>query len=76
MTRGVKNKIAIIKRFLPRLIDALKLRIRPNWGRAIGDFEYQYHLKDPLGNVRITFTTLPKTESFTGSLEEVSREEE
>ncbi len=33
-------------------------------GRAIpdgGGWEYQYHLKDHLGNVRVTFTTKPQT---------------
>ncbi len=60
--------------------DTLQL-IHHHEGRIIpqgtdGDFEYQYHLKDHLGNVRTSFTTVPKTESFTATLKEVSREEE
>ena len=31
--------------------------------------EYQYHLKDHLGNVRMTFTTKPESEAFTATLE-------
>ena len=30
-----------------------------------GGYEYQYHLKDHLGNTRVTFTTKPKTFDFT-----------
>ena len=37
-------------------------RIVPN--SVTGAFEYQYHLKDHLGNTRLTFTTRPKTINF------------
>ena len=37
-------------------------RIVPN--SVTGAFEYQYHLKDHLGNTRLTFTTRPKTIDF------------
>ena len=48
-------------------------------GRAVmkdGVPEYQYHLKDHLGNVRLTFTTEPETETFTATLEEGTQAEE
>ena len=32
-------------------------------------YEYQYNLKDHLGNVRLTFTTQPNTLSFTATME-------
>jgi hypothetical protein len=35
-----------------------------------GDFTYDYVLKDHLGNTRITFTTKPKTETFTATFED------
>ncbi|MGM0581275.1 MAG: RHS repeat-associated core domain-containing protein [Bacteroidota bacterium] len=41
-------------------------------GRVVpreSDWEYQYHLKDHLGNVRTTFTSDPKTESYNTSFE-------
>lgn len=42
-------------------------------GRALPDgasWEYQYHLKDHLGNVRVTFTTKPQTPlNYTANLE-------
>jgi RHS repeat-associated protein len=41
-------------------------------GRAIPNgswWEYQYHLKDHLGNVRVTFATTTESESATGTLE-------
>lgn len=31
--------------------------------------EYQYHLKDHLGNVRVTFTTVQRTSTYTASME-------
>ncbi|MBL6448968.1 hypothetical protein JMN32_21840 [Fulvivirga sp. 29W222] len=42
-----------------------------------GDFEYQYHLKDHLGNTRLTFTTKPKTIDFPARFEtETAADEE
>ena len=38
--------------------------------------EYQYHLKDHLGNVRLTFTASPETESGTATLEPVHGNDE
>jgi RHS repeat-associated protein len=41
-------------------------------GRAVPNgsaWEYQYYLKDHLGNVRTTFTTAPKTETYSTSFE-------
>src|SRR5690606_37401005 len=38
--------------------------------------EYQYHLKDHLGNVRLTFTTKEETESPTATLEQEYENEE
>ncbi len=38
--------------------------------------EYQYHLKDHLGNVRLTFTTKSDTELGTGTLEPENSDEE
>jgi hypothetical protein len=32
--------------------------------------EYQYHLKDHLGNVRLTFTAKKKTEVFKATMED------
>ncbi len=34
--------------------------------------EYQYHLKDHLGNVRLTFTTVNSTDQATGTLEDAN----
>lgn len=51
-------------------------------GRAIptgqaGVYEYQYHLKDHLGNVRVTFTTEEKIDQYTATMEpEHATEEE
>ncbi|UII34887.1 hypothetical protein LVD17_13830 [Fulvivirga ulvae] len=42
-----------------------------------GGFEYQYHLRDHLGNTRLTFTTKPKVIDFPARFEtETSAEEE
>jgi RHS repeat-associated protein len=38
--------------------------------------EYQYHLKDHLGNTRLTFTTKSQREEFTATLETGTQEEE
>ncbi|MBL0741392.1 RHS repeat-associated core domain-containing protein [Chryseolinea lacunae] len=38
--------------------------------------EYQYHLKDHLGNVRLTFTTKPETDAGTATLEPAKEAEE
>lgn len=53
--------------------DALQL-IQHKEGRIVTDpitgaWEYQYHLKDHLGNVRATFTTRPKTWTFKSNYE-------
>ena len=48
-------------------------------GRVVtknGDKEYQYHLKDHLGNVRLTFTTQSKPQSNTATFESVNYNEE
>ena len=42
-------------------------RIVPN--DLTSGWDYQYHLKDPFGNIRLTFTTIPKTHTFTGTFE-------
>ena len=39
---------------------------------SIGLREYQYHLKDHLGNVRMTFTTKPSSDACTATLEAVN----
>jgi hypothetical protein len=41
-----------------------------------GDWEYQYHLKDHLGNTRLTFTTKQSEESSTATMETVDEVEE
>ncbi len=41
-----------------------------------GDLEYQYHLKDHLGNVRVTFTTKDEQEENTATLETAQASEE
>ncbi|MEM9858213.1 MAG: RHS repeat-associated core domain-containing protein [Bacteroidota bacterium] len=41
-----------------------------------GGWEYQYNLKDHLGNTRVTFTTKPKTVEFTASFESERAAEE
>src|SRR5690606_22038311 len=43
---------------------------------ASGTPEYQYHLKDHLGNVRLTFTTAPEVQSTTATLEPENAGEE
>src|SRR5690606_37355276 len=51
--------------------DELKF-INHEEGRVVmtgGAPEYQYHLKDHLGNVRLTFTTAPEAQSTTATLE-------
>lgn len=48
-------------------------------GRAVmtgGQPEYQYFLKDHLGNVRLTFTTKPEQEVFSANFEEENQQEE
>ncbi|UII21601.1 hypothetical protein [Fulvivirga ligni] len=42
-------------------------RIVPN--ATNGSWEYQYHLKDHLGNTRLTFTSQSKTWNFVGTFE-------
>ncbi|MTI23735.1 GDSL-type esterase/lipase family protein, partial [Fulvivirga kasyanovii] len=37
--------------------------------KTTGTFEYQYHLKDHLGNTRLTFTTKPTTTTFSVNYE-------
>jgi uncharacterized protein YjdB len=52
--------------------DALQF-INHDEGRVVmadGTAEYQYVLKDHLGNTRITFTTKPKVETFTATMED------
>ncbi|PSR52014.1 hypothetical protein AHMF7605_29125 [Adhaeribacter arboris] len=41
-------------------------------GRSSSGWEYQYHLKDHLGNVKTTFTTAPQQEIYRASLEEAT----
>ncbi|MTI24418.1 fibronectin type III domain-containing protein, partial [Fulvivirga kasyanovii] len=41
-----------------------------------GEFEYQYHLRDHLGNTRLTFTTKPKTIDFPARFESETAEGE
>jgi RHS repeat-associated protein len=50
--------------------DVLKF-VNHEEGRVVlnGSGEYQYHLKDHLGNVRLTFTANPETESSTATYE-------
>ncbi len=46
-------------------------------GRIMPDrSEYQYHLKDHLGNVRLTFTTKPETTSYLATMETENEQEE
>lgn len=51
-------------------------RIIPSGNGAGGEATYQYHLKDHLGNVRLTFTTKQETETVTATLEDASANEE
>ncbi|CAN5593889.1 hypothetical protein BH23BAC1_BH23BAC1_43220 [soil metagenome] len=41
-----------------------------------GGYEYQYHLKDHLGNVRVTFTSKPKVETYLATLEDTNLTQE
>lgn len=50
-----------------QLIQHEEGRIVPN--NDIGSFDYEYFLKDHLGNNRVVFTTNPKTISFTATME-------
>jgi RHS repeat-associated protein len=43
---------------------------------GLTDAEYQYHLKDHLGNVRLTFTTKEEVESMTAMLETATEDTE
>jgi RHS repeat-associated protein len=45
-------------------------------GEVGGDAEYQYHLKDHLGNVRLTFTTKDEIEETLATLETTNETEE
>ncbi len=46
-------------------------------GRIMPDrSEYQYHLKDHLGNVRLTFTTKPETISYLATMETENEQQE
>ncbi|MGD1958295.1 MAG: RHS repeat-associated core domain-containing protein [Fulvivirga sp.] len=47
-----------------RLIQHEEGRIVPTYDMEHGTFEYQYYLKDHLGNNRVTFTTNPKEIDF------------
>jgi RHS repeat-associated protein len=42
---------------------------RITYNNSTSKYEYQYHLKDHLGNVRLTFTSDPKSISFPGTFE-------
>jgi hypothetical protein len=58
--------------------DTLKV-IQHEEGRIVpegSDLVYQYHLKDHLGNVRLTFTTKPETEAPTATVETANAAEE
>ncbi|SHK65275.1 RHS repeat-associated core domain-containing protein, partial [Reichenbachiella agariperforans] len=46
----------------------------PLEGGQGGVYEYQYHLKDHLGNVRATFTSEPKTEQALATIEEATND--
>ena len=46
--------------------------MRSSVGTSIGLSKYQYHLKDHLGNVRMTFTTKPSSDASTATLEAVN----
>ncbi len=43
---------------------------------SASSFEYQYHIKDHLGNVRLTFTTAPEVQTEIATLETALRVEE
>jgi RHS repeat-associated protein len=53
---GGESKLQIIQHEEGRIVLASSLDTTPS--------EYQYHLKDHLGNTRLTFTTEPKTHKF------------
>jgi RHS repeat-associated protein len=74
---SVKEKYNYVKGFLYRN-DSLKL-IQHDEGRVVytgGQWVYDYHLKDHLGNVRCTFTTGGEAETFMATLEENNAGEE
>ncbi|MEM9680870.1 MAG: RHS repeat-associated core domain-containing protein, partial [Bacteroidota bacterium] len=54
------DEIALIQHEEGRIVPAL-----PGPDPGSRNWEYQYHLKDHLGNTRVTFTTNPKTIDFT-----------
>jgi len=60
-----------------QLIQHEEGRIIPGPVPGSSEWEYQYYLKDHLGNTRVTFTTKPKTIGFNGTFEtEAASEEE
>jgi RHS repeat-associated protein len=55
-----------------QFIQTAEGRVVPKTVDGVDKNEYQYHLKDYLGNVRTTFTTKPKEEVYTTSFETTS----
>ncbi|MEM8568434.1 MAG: RHS repeat-associated core domain-containing protein, partial [Bacteroidota bacterium] len=64
-TEGAGNRaIALIQHEEGRLVPAL-----PGLDPGSRDWVYHYHLKDHLGNTRLTFTSTPQTIDFTATME-------
>jgi RHS repeat-associated protein len=59
-----------------QLIQHAEGRIVPPRGDTGGEFVYEYHLKDHLGNVRLTFTTEPGEDAYTATLENATQQQE
>ncbi|WP_421762905.1 DUF6443 domain-containing protein [Ekhidna sp.] len=55
-----------------QLIQHEEGRLTPLPGGAGGGFDYQYHLKDHLGNVRLTFSTTPENYTRTATFEDAN----
>jgi hypothetical protein len=61
-----------------QLIQQAEGRIVPKY-TSTGDldkFVYEYHLKDHLGNVRLTFTTDPSEDTYTATMENATQQQE
>ncbi|MEM9859099.1 MAG: DUF6443 domain-containing protein [Bacteroidota bacterium] len=64
------NEIALIQHEEGRLVPTL-----PGLDPGSRSFEYQYHLKDHLGNTRVTFTTAPMELEYLATMETEVRED-
>jgi len=55
-----------------QLVQHAEGRLTPLLGGAGGGFDYQYHLKDHLGNTRVTFSTTPENYEMVAEMENAS----